>query len=259
MELVVKGLEFGYRELPVLKGIDFSLEKGELVCVLGKNGAGKSTLFRCILGFLKGYRGDILIDGRERRQFTERELAKKVAYIPQSHHTVFSFSVLDMVTMGTTAALSPFESPGRKERERAERALTLLGIADLKNRCYGQISGGEQQLVLIARAIAQEAGILIMDEPCSNLDYGNQIRVMETLKGLAEKGYLILQSTHNPEHVFYFAHRVMVMLEGRIKAFGSPGEIMTKALLEEIYHVPIEVCTDEKSGKNFCIPGERKF
>lgn len=256
MELTIKKLEFGYHCFPVLKGIDFSLNKGELICVLGKNGAGKSTLFRCILGLLKGYQGDILIDGKNHQHYSERELAKKIAYIPQNHDTAFSFSVLDMVLMGTTASLPRFAGPGEKEKEKAINALKLLNMISLKDRSYGHISGGEQQLVLIARAIAQEAKILIMDEPCSSLDYGNQIRVMEALRNLAEKGYLIVQSTHNPEHVFYYAHKVMVMMDGRIKAFGLPEDVMTKELLEAVYDVSIEIIEDKESGKKMCMPGK---
>lgn len=256
MELTIKKLEFAYHCFPVLKGVDFSLNKGELVCVLGKNGAGKSTLFRCILGLLKGYQGEILIDGMERRHFSEKKLAKKVAYIPQNHDTTFSFSVLDMVMMGTTASLHQFAGPGKREKVKAESALRLLDILHLKERSYGHISGGEQQLVLIARAIAQDAKILIMDEPCSSLDYGNQIRVMSTLRTLAERGYLIVQSTHNPEHVFCFAHKVMVMMDGKIKSFGNPEEVMTKELLEDLYDVSIDIYEDKKSGKKMCMPGK---
>ncbi|MEY8352243.1 ABC transporter ATP-binding protein [Lachnospiraceae bacterium 54-53] len=258
MELTIRGLEYSYHRHPVLKGISFSLDQGELVCVLGKNGAGKSTLFRCILGLLKGYQGDILIDGKDRKHYSERELAKKIAYIPQNHETAFSFSVLDMVMMGTTASLPRFAVPGGKEREKALNALELMKISCLKDRIYGRISGGEQQLVLIARAIAQEARILVMDEPCSSLDYGNQIRVMDELRALSEKGYLIVQSTHNPEHVFYFAHKAMVMMDGKISAFGEPDRVMTKELLEAVYHVPIEIHEDAKSGKKMCMPGERR-
>lgn len=257
MELTVKNLEFGYHRFPVLKGINFSLGNGELVCVLGKNGEGKSTLFRCMLGLLKGYRGEILIDGTERRHFSERELAGRIAYIPQNHNTAFSFSVLDMVLMGPTASLPRFMGPGQKEKDKALNALKLLKIDSLKDRIFEQISGGEQQLVLIARAIAQEAKILIMDEPCSSLDYGNQIRVMEELRALSQKGYLIVQSTHNPEHVFYFAHKALVMSEGKITAFGEPDKILTKELLESVYQVPIEIYENQKSGKKVCMPGGR--
>ncbi len=259
MELTIKKLEFSYHCFPVLKGIDFSFDRGELICVLGKNGAGKSTLFRCMLGLLKGYQGEILIDGKDRRRFSEKELAKRIAYIPQSHDTAFAFSVLDMVMMGTTSSLPRFAGPGKKEKEKAVKALELLNILNLKDCIYGHISGGEQQLVLIARAIAQDAKILIMDEPCSSLDYGNQIRVMGELRTLAEKGYLIVQSTHNPEHVFYFAHKVMVMMDGRIKALGIPEEVMTKELLEAVYDISIEILEDKESGKKMCMPGKKEY
>lgn len=256
MELVIKNLEFSYQKHSVLKKTTFSFQKGQLICVLGRNGAGKSTLFRCILGFLKGWSGSVLIDGKKQENYSGRELAKKIAYIPQNHDPAFSFPVLEMVVMGTTPTLPLFANPGKKEREKAIKALETLNILDLKDRIYSQLSGGEQQLVLIARAIAQEAKILLLDEPCSSLDYGNQIRVMRELRRLSESGYLIILSTHNPEHAFHFAHQAIVMMEGAIAAQGEPGMILTKELLQELYQVPIEIYEDESSGKKVCMPGK---
>lgn len=256
MELMIKNLEFSYQKHSVLKKTSFTLKGGQLVCVLGKNGTGKSTLFRCILGFLKGFSGTIHIDERKQEDYTERELAKKVAYIPQNHDTVFAFPVIDMVMMGTAASLSLFGSPGREERKKAIEALEMMGIEGLKDRIYSQLSGGEQQLVLIARAIAQDARILLLDEPCASLDYGNQIRVMKELKNLSEKGYLIVMSTHNPEHAFYFAHQAMVMMEGVVAAIGEPSDVLTKELLQRLYQVPIDIYEDGSSGRKICMPGK---
>lgn len=256
MGLSVTNLSFGYHCFNVLNDVNFSIEQGNLVCVLGKNGAGKSTLFRCMLGLLKGYQGDILADGINVRTWNVRQLASKIAYIPQNHSSAFSFSVLDMVLMGTTSSFANLSSPGEEQRRVAKEALITMKIPHLEGRSYAHISGGEQQLVLIARAIAQQARILVMDEPCANLDYGNQVRVMEELKRLAGKGYLIIQSTHSPEQAFLYADQALVLLDGRIAAMGAPGEVLTKELLERMYEIPIQLMEIEHTGLKLCMPGE---
>ena len=258
MGLIVENLTFGYRCFPVLKGVDFSVETGNLVCMLGKNGAGKSTLFRCILGLLKGYHGKIMADGVDLRTLKEKELARKIAYIPQNHDQAFAFSVLDMVMMGPTSSLQGLKSPGREQREAAFDALKTMRIEAMAERSYAHLSGGEQQLVLIARAIAQQAGILIMDEPCANLDYGNQARVMEELKRLAGEGYLIVQSTHSPDQAFLYADQAAVLSDGVIKAFGKPEEVLTESLLETMYGIPVRLFDAGDTGRKLCMPDRVK-
>ncbi len=258
MTLIAENLSFSYRTERVLKGINFQASEGTLLCVLGKNGAGKSTLFRCILGLLRGYDGQISIDGEKAGNMSAAELAKKISYIPQNHSTAFSFTALDMVMMGTTARLGNFQNPGRREREAAENALDMINISHLRNRNFQSISGGEQQLVLIARALAQETKVIIMDEPCSNLDYGNQIKVMKAVKDLAKKGYLIIQSTHNPEHVFLFADEALVIMDGKIGAKGKPDEILTEELLRKIYGIKVNLLEVEDRRLKLCVPDERE-
>lgn len=259
MFLEIHDLHFSYKALDVLKGISFGVSEGTLLCVLGKNGAGKSTLFRCVLGLLKGYRGDIMIDGASANALSARDLAKRISYIPQNHSTVFSFPVIDMVMMGTTAHLGRLENPGKKQRAIAESALEMMNIGHLKKRSFSQISGGEQQLVLIARAIAQQTKILIMDEPCSNLDYGNQIKVMKSVKDLARQGYLVIQSTHNPEHVFLFADEVLVMLEGKNAATGPPEKILTEEQMQKIYGIRVNLHEIERRNLKLCVPDEKEI
>lgn len=256
MGLVVENLTFSYRCFPVLKGVDFSVEAGNLVCMLGKNGAGKSTLFRCILGLLKGYQGKITVDGVDLRTLKEKDMARKIAYIPQNHDQAFAFSVLDMVMMGTTSSLQGFQNPGKEQREAAFDALKTMRmrIEAMAERSYAHLSGGEQQLVLIARAIAQQAGILIMDEPCANLDYGNQARVMEELKRLSREGYLIVQSTHSPDQAFLYADQAAVLSDGVIRAFGKPEEVLTEALLEAMYGIPVRLFDAGDTGRKLCMP-----
>lgn len=259
MTVEVRNLNFSYKTADVLNGISFRASEGTLLCVLGKNGAGKSTLFRCILGLLKDYEGEILIDGANADSLSARELAKKISYIPQNHATVYSYSVLDMVMMGTTIHLGRFQSPGKRQRAAAEAALEMVNIKHLKNRNFSRISGGEQQMVLIARAIAQQTKIIIMDEPCSNLDYGNQIKVMKALKDLAKQGYLVIQSTHNPDHVFFFADEVLVILEGKVGAAGQADRILTEELLRRIYGINVNLHEIRGRHLKFCVPDEKEI
>jgi len=253
MELSVNSLSFSYHCFPVLHDITFNEHTGSLVCVLGKNGSGKTTLFRCILGSLDFHTGTITTDGEDIRKLNDQQRARKIAYIPQSHESAFSFPVIDMVLMGTTASLHGLQLPGQKEQQTASDALTMLGIQELAHRAFNHLSGGEQQLVLIARALAQHASILIMDEPCSSLDYGNQILVMQTLQKLRNMGYLILLSTHNPEHAILYADEVIAIKNGSILCRGKPAEELTAPVLEQLYGVPVSIYTTENNIK-ICIP-----
>ena len=254
MSIEVRDLRFGYGSGEVLRGVSFTAESGALTSVLGPNGVGKSTLFRCLLGLLRGYEGSITIDGADTRHLSARSLARKVAYIPQSHYPSFNYSVFNMVLMGTTSQISLLSSPGEKQRAAAEEALTRLGLVHLRDKGYTNISGGERQLVLIARALVQDARVLVLDEPTANLDYGNQIRVMEQLRSLTAQGYTVVQSTHNPEQAFLFSHRVVAMKEGRVLAEGAPSQVVTEALMAELYGADIQVCSLFDDRVRVCIP-----
>ena len=241
MTLEVENLRFAYKNNPVLKGVDFTAAAGQCVCVLGENGAGKTTLFRCLLGLLAGYRGDVSVDGVSSRKLSSREIAGKIAYIPQAHAPVFNYTVFETVLMGTNVLTSGFRMPGRDERETAGQMLELMNISHLSERGFGELSGGERQLVLIARALAQKSRILVMDEPTANLDYGNQFHVMHQVKQLAGNGYLVLLSTHNPEHALLFADRVLVLKEGKAMVYGEPETILDPGLIKAIYGVTVEL------------------
>lgn len=241
MSIEVSNLSFQYTNQRVLNQISFKVEEGQLLSVLGPNGVGKSTLFRCILGLLEGYEGEILLNGVDSKTLDIKKKAQQIAYIPQSHYPSFNFSVFDMVLMGTSVQISCFSSPGKKQITLADAALERLGIQHLKNRGYHQISGGEQQLVLLARALVQNAKILIMDEPTSNLDFGNQIRVLTQIKSLTNEGYTIIQSTHNPDQTFQFSDMVLAMKEGEVLAYGTPTNIFTKDLIQNLYGVEVNI------------------
>jgi iron complex transport system ATP-binding protein len=254
LSIEVRDLRFGYGASEVLRGVSFTAESGELTSILGPNGVGKSTLFRCLLGLLKGYRGSITVEGTDTRRQSARSLARQVAYIPQSHYPSFNYSVFNMVLMGTTSQVSLLSSPGPKQRSAAEEALDQVGVLHLKDKGYTHISGGERQLVLIARALVQDAPVLILDEPTANLDYGNQVRVMEELRKLTAAGYTVIQSTHNPEQAFLFSHKVVAMKEGRVLAEGAPAQVVTEELMASLYGADIRVCSLFDDRVRVCIP-----
>lgn len=238
MKLTVNGLSYTYRGgHTALRDVSFTAQPGELLSVLGPNGAGKSTLFRCILGGLPGYGGAILLDDRDARTLDQRTLAAHIAYIPQIHRPTFGYSVLDTVLMGLTRQLSPFRSPSAQQEEQAMAALEQLGVSCLAPRSFSELSGGEQQLVLIARALCQQADILVMDEPTSSLDYGNQLRVLQRVAELAARGYTVILSTHDPQHALRFSQRVLALRDGQVAAFGDTREVLTESLLERLYGV----------------------
>lgn len=254
MSIEVKDLRFGYGSGEVLKGVSFTANSGELTSVLGPNGVGKSTLFRCMLGLLKGYQGSITVDGAETAGLSAKKLARLVAYIPQSNYPSFNYSVYHMVLMGTTSQLSGLSSPGIKQKEAVERALCQVGISHLRDKGYTNISGGERQLVLMARAIVQDARVLVLDEPTANLDYGNQLHVMEVTRQLTECGYTVIQSTHNPEQAFLFSHKIVAIQDGQVLAEGKPTEVVTEGLMRALYGADISVCSLFEDQIRVCVP-----
>ena len=246
MKLEVRNLSFSFRCREVLRGVSFSVDRGEFLSVLGPNGVGKSTLFRCILGIYPDYAGRIAVDGDEIRSLSRYQLADRIAYIPQIHRPTFGYSVLDTVLMGTTHHLSPFTQPKAKQITQAQQAMEWLGVTHLANRNFARLSGGEQQLVLVARAVAQQADILVMDEPTSSLDYGNQLRVLQRVRQLTDKGYTVLLSTHNPQHALTFSHRVLALSDGRVTAWGKADHVLTEELIRLLYQVEVDFLETEE-------------
>ena len=239
MSLTVKNLSFSYGAHQVLTDISFDLHKGEFLSVLGPNGVGKSTLFRCILGLLPGYTGQILSDKDDMRTLPHRETARRIAYIPQIHTPTFCYTVLDTVLMGTSRQVGMFAQPGKEQIAIASEALSRVGAAHLTQRNFSNLSGGEQQLVLVARAIAQQADVLVMDEPTSALDYGNQLRILQLVRELAQEGYAVLLSTHNPQHALSFASRILALSGGRVAALGDAQDVLTEDLVHTLYGVHV--------------------
>lgn len=254
MSIEVKDLNFSYGKRQILHDVNFDIPDATLVNVLGPNGVGKSTLFRCILGLNGGYSGTVRVNGKDIKGLSIRERAREISYIPQSHAPVYSYEVIDVVIMSTGADLGMLRTPGQRHRQCAYDALERVGIAHLAERTYTQISGGEQQLVLIARALAQNAKTIIMDEPTSALDYGNTVRVLSCVRQLAKEGLSIVQSTHQPDQAFLYSDKTLVLHEGHIHAFGCPKEVITNELVSTIYNVDVEVNSLYGDKVRVCVP-----
>ena len=238
----------------MLHDISFTANSGEFLSILGPNGVGKSTLFRCVLGLLSGYTGTVTVDGTDVRSFTVREAAKHIAYIPQSSHPIFNYSVSDIVLMGRTSGLSTFRCPRREDRELCQWAMEKVGISHLALRCFHRLSGGEQQLVLIARALVQKAPVLMLDEPTANLDFGNQLLVLEQARNLAREGYTVIQTTHHPEQSYMYSDRILAIQKGRVLTEGKPREVLTEQTIRALYGVDVEIVSLYHDSARICIP-----
>ena len=253
MTLEIRDLCFSYREHSVLKGISFSVSDGEMISLLGRNGAGKTTLLRLIPGFLKAEPSSILIDGKPVSEMSLRERAAYMAYIPQITRSVFPYSVRTSILMGCSNRLGLFQNPGSDEEKRVEEVIELLNLQEIAKRNMETISGGERQLVLIARALMQDARLLILDEPTSFLDYSNQLLVLEKVEDLVKEGYSCIYSTHNPDLALMHSTRTVVMDGGRIVFDERPSALIGTDTLSDVYKRKIEVIRTQ-SGSMVCVP-----
>ena len=242
MTLEIRDLAFGYAGRPIGRDVDFGVSAGEVLCSLSQR-QRETTLFKTLLGLLEPLGGSVVVDGRPTQRWSRRERARVFGYVPQAQPAVFTFTVLDLVLMGRTADLGLFSSPGLRDHEIARSALTVLGIDGLARRSYGALSGGERQLTLVARAIAQEPRILVLDEPTANLDFGNQVRVLSAIRELATRGLAVVFSTHDPDQAFLCAHRVGLLHGGRLVGLGAPHEVITREQLRAVYGVDVSVVT----------------
>jgi iron complex transport system ATP-binding protein len=254
--LDVRALAFGFPGRTIGRDVSFALGAGEALCVLGPNGGGKTTLFRAILGLLPSHGGEILFDKKPITMLSRGEIARLVGYVPQGHSAYFAFTLREFVLMGRTSRLGPFATPGKLDRAIAERALESLGIAQLADKPVTEVSGGERQLALVARALAQEPKLLVMDEPTASLDFGNQVRVLEKIIALSASGISILFSSHDPDHAFLGAQRALLLGEGRVLELGAPREVVRADTLQRLYGVSVQVVPIE-GGRHACLPSLR--
>jgi iron complex transport system ATP-binding protein len=248
----VDRVSYSYAAKAAVDGVSLSIAAGEVVALLGPNGSGKTTLLKLMLGLIQPDGGEVRLAGRALAAYGAKELARRLAYVPQVHRMAFGYRVLDVVLMGRVPHKGLLVNFNKADEELARAALRRLSIDHLEERCYTEISGGERQLVLIARALTQGADILIMDEPVNGLDYGNQIRLFDTIAELAEQGYTFIKTTHYPDHALWVADRVVMLQQGRIIADGSSADVINRENLFHLYRADVAVCT--LLGKRVCVP-----
>ena len=243
----VKGASFCYGSQEIFSKINFTVRQGEIMSIVGPNGCGKTTLLDCILGILKLQQGEILLKGKSITSLKPHNIARHIAYVPQGHVKTFPYTVLDIVLMGRAARLGFFNSPTSEDREIAEAALQRVGLGSLKDRPYTQLSGGQGQLVLIARALAQGTSVIIMDEPTAHLDFKHELMVLETIVELVRQiGVSIIMATHFPNHAFYLENNgipscIALMNNRTFSAVGTPSAILSEETIKTLYQIDAKV------------------
>ncbi|MDX9786108.1 MAG: ABC transporter ATP-binding protein [Desulfobacterales bacterium] len=247
--LSVEHVGFSYDRQQILQDISFNVEKGEVFCLLGPNGCGKTTLIDCILGVQRFKSGRIRVSGESIVGIPPGTLARSISYVPQCHERTFPYTVLEIVMMGRAAYTGLFSGPKLADRRIAELALESIGIAHLKTRPYTRLSGGEGQLVMIARAIAQSAPLVIMDEPTAHLDYKNELMVLENIAGLVrERGISVIMATHFPNHAFFFENNaisttVAMLKDTRFIEIGAPETVLRAKEIKTLYGIQADIIT----------------
>jgi iron complex transport system ATP-binding protein len=241
--LSLSDLRFGYdkKSPTVLRGLSLDIPPGSITAILGPNGAGKTTLLRIILGLLMPQAGSIAIDGKPQSSYSRQQMSRLIGLVPQSEYIPFDFSVLEFVLLGRAPYLSPLEMPGEADRHIALEALRTIGLEYLQDRPAPALSGGERQLAMVARALAQKPRILLLDEPTSHLDLGNRDRILDVLRALANDGVTIVFTTHDPNLVAATADYVVLMRQGALLAAGALATTLTAEHLSATYGIPVQV------------------
>lgn len=231
----VENLSYSYKEMQALKDVSFSVDKGAVCGLFGPNGSGKTTLFKCMSALLQFDTGRITVGGLDVSSSRQAKIARTIAYVPQEHKISFPFTVLEVVLMGRTPYLTSVFGPSRDDLLMAEKVLDEVGITHLASRPCNTLSGGQRQLVYIARAIAQDTPVIFLDEPTSALDFDNQILVWKIMKKVADTGVTVVVCSHDPNHIMWYTSQVVVLLNGEIAADGHPDKVFNTTLLERIY------------------------
>lgn len=241
--LAASGLRFRYPGAPrhAVDEVDVAVPEGALVGVIGPNGSGKSTLVKLLLGALEPDRGEIRLLGRRLSSWRRREMARRVGVVPQNESVTFPVSVLEFVAMGRYPHLGPWRTEGPEDRDAVERALARCDVESLAGRAFSTLSGGERQLARVARALAQEPDLLVLDEPTVSLDVRHEMEIYELLRELVGGGTTVLLVTHNLNAAARYADRLLLLHEGRARAEGPPGEVLTRETVEDVYGWPVRV------------------
>lgn len=257
MELKLENGTCGYKDTVIINNINIGFKQGEIVGILGPNGVGKTTMFKSILGLLPLIGGRITLDNVNKEEMSVKEFSKRVAYVPQTNNPPFPFTVPDVVVMGRVSRLKNFERPSVNDYLIAYKVLDALSVSYLRNKVFTEISGGERQMVLIARALSQSPNLLVMDEPTANLDLGNQIRVLSTIRKLSSMGLGVLMTTHSPDHAFLCCDRIILLTKNKEVMIGSVDDIVTEENLKNAYNIDVKIAEiKSKDGKmvKTCVP-----
>jgi iron complex transport system ATP-binding protein len=251
----VSNATFSYGKEAVFQDVSLEIDRGQIFCLFGPNGCGKTTLLHCMLGMLNLSAGKITLEGRDVSSMKPQQIARLAAYIPQMHEKPFPYKVIDMVLMGRAAYTGMFSVPTAQDLKIAEEVLERVGISQFRDRPYTQLSGGETQLVLVARALAQQTPILIMDEPTAHLDFRNELAFLETVvKLVQDTGLTVVMATHFPNHAFYFEGRrinagLALMNDRRIAVQGSPASVLTEENMASTFNIRSKVISYDSGGK----------
>lgn len=253
MILEIKNLDFQYRKEKMnLKNINLILKEGEIFSILGANGAGKSTLFRLIMGALKPLRGQISLKNKALEDYNIKELAREIAYVKQYNENSCEYSVKDFLVMGRAPHIGLLENPKKEDWDIVDKVMKKIGISHLADMNMNELSGGQNQLIFLGRALVQNPKIILLDEPTNHLDLGNQYKILKILKTLADEGYTILMTTHFPDHVMLLEGRVgIVTNEGELKC-GTAEQLLTEEELKNIYDISLKKVYVSELNRNVC-------
>ena len=254
MILQINDLSFRYTggDRTIFHNVSFSLDTGEVLTILGTNGAGKSTLLNCIANLAKPDSGKILLEGRDMELMQPTEVAQIIGYVPQIHTPAYAYSVREFVVMGRTPYIGVFSKPSREDYHIADAAIDRMRISHLRDKDYTRISGGERQQVTIARVLAQQPKLILLDEPTAHLDYGNQYRIVQMIGQLSKEGYALIMTTHNPEHAILLGGKVAILDREGVLGVGPSEEMLTSEVLTNLYGLQIKTRFDEDAGRNIC-------
>ena len=244
IQIEAQNIAFSYSQSMahcIFRDVSFAVNTGDVLCLLGPNGTGKSTLLKCLGNILRVQQGRILLSERNLHELKLPEIAKRIGYVPQGLTSAFPFRIKDIIVMGRAPHLSMLASPSRTDIEIAYKIMETVGLAHLADRPCNSVSGGEWQLTLIARALVQEPQILLLDEPTSHLDMGNQMKILQVIKRLAGNGMTIIMASHFPDHAFLVANRVAILKQGHVGEIGAPEHVITEESLRSTYGVDVRV------------------
>jgi iron complex transport system ATP-binding protein len=254
--LEARGVGFSYGDTPVLTGVDFDLHASELVMLIGPNGAGKSTLLHLLLGLLEPNAGAVYASGTPIGDLTRREIARRLAFVPQDVRSDFAFTVRELVSMGRTPHLGRFRPEGPADVDAVERALATTETKALSDRAASELSGGERQRVHLARALAQDTDVLLLDEPTANLDVEHQLQILRLVERLTQAGRAAVVALHDLSLAARFATRIVVLASGRIAAAGAPEEVITEETLRLHFRIRARIARDGETGTLTVVPLE---